>query len=101
MLIYLPTLLFELYNEGKVANGQCSLIYCKVIPMLNYLSTRTLDVGVSGQLHALATLPPGKNPRNSFNRKIGGPQRRSGRHREVKTLDLNGTRIPTPRSSSP
>jgi hypothetical protein len=35
-----------------------------------------------------------------LDRRLGGPQRRSGRRGEEKILDLTGTRTPTPRSSS-
>jgi hypothetical protein len=33
---------------------------------------------VSGQLHAPAALPPGKDPCYSLDRRLGGPQSRSG-----------------------
>jgi hypothetical protein len=36
---------------------------------------------VSGQLHAPAALPPGKSPRYPLDRRMGGPQSRSGRRR--------------------
>jgi hypothetical protein len=39
-------------------------------------------MGVSGQLHAPAALPPGKT-RNSLYRRLGGPQGRSGRGRKI------------------
>jgi hypothetical protein len=50
---------------------------------------------VNGQLHAPAALSPGKMRRHPLGRRLGGPQRRSGRRREEKILD------PTPRPSSP
>jgi len=34
---------------------------------------------VSGQLHAPAALPPGKEPWYPLDRRLGGPQSRSGR----------------------
>jgi hypothetical protein len=34
---------------------------------------------VSGQIHAPAALPPGKEPQYSLDRRLGGPQTRSGR----------------------
>jgi hypothetical protein len=34
---------------------------------------------VSGQLHASAALPQGKSPWYPLNRRVGGPQSRSGR----------------------
>jgi hypothetical protein len=34
---------------------------------------------VSGQLHALATLPQGKSPWYPLDRRLGEPQNRSGR----------------------
>jgi hypothetical protein len=39
---------------------------------------------VSGQLHAPAALPPGKDPRYQLDRRLGGPQSRSGRGGEEK-----------------
>jgi hypothetical protein len=44
--------------------------------------------------------PRGKSPRYPLDRKLDGPQSRSGRHGEVKILDPTGTRTPTPRSAS-
>jgi hypothetical protein len=51
---------------------------------------------VSGQLHAPAALPPGKRPRYSFDRRLGGPQSRSGRYGEVKIFTLSGLEFPSP-----
>jgi hypothetical protein len=45
--------------------------------------------------------PRGKRPRSPSDRKLGGPQSRSGRRGEGKILDPTGTRTPLPRSSSP
>jgi hypothetical protein len=39
---------------------------------------------VSGQLHALAALSPGKEPMVPLDRRLGGPQSRSGRGGEEK-----------------
>jgi hypothetical protein len=39
---------------------------------------------VSGQLHAPAAFPPGKNPLVPLYRRLGGPQSRSGRCGEEK-----------------
>jgi hypothetical protein len=39
---------------------------------------------VSGQLQAPAALPPGKDPLVSLDRRLGGPQSRSGRGGEEK-----------------
>jgi hypothetical protein len=55
---------------------------------------------VSGQLHAPAALPRGRNPQYPLDLRLGGPQSRSGRYGEEKILDPTGTRTPTPRSSS-
>jgi hypothetical protein len=49
----------------------------------------------------LPLYPRGKNPRYLLDRRLGGPQSRSGRHGEEKILDRIGTRTPTSRSSSP
>jgi hypothetical protein len=54
-------------------------------------------VGGEWQLHAPATLPPGKSPRYPFYRRLGGPQSRSGRYGEVKLFFYPiGTRTPAP-----
>jgi hypothetical protein len=50
----------------------------------------------AGQLHAPAALPPGKEPRYPLDKRLGGPQSRSGRHREEKILDPTGTRLSGP-----
>jgi hypothetical protein len=55
---------------------------------------------MSGQLHAPAALPLGKESLVPLDRRLGWPQSRSGRHGEEKILTLTGTRTPTPRSSS-
>jgi hypothetical protein len=56
---------------------------------------------VSGQLHAPAALPPGKRvPQYPLDRRLGGPQSRSGRLEEEKILDPTGTRTPTSPPSS-
>jgi hypothetical protein len=39
---------------------------------------------VSGQIHAPAALPQGKNPWYPLDRRLGGPQSRSGRDGEEK-----------------
>jgi hypothetical protein len=56
---------------------------------------------VSGQLHAPATLPPGKELRYPLDRLLGGPQSQSWRCGEEKILDPSGTQTPTTWSSSP
>jgi hypothetical protein len=42
-----------------------------------------------------AALPPGKEPRYPLDRKLGGPQSRSGRHGKVKILAPTWSRTPT------
>jgi hypothetical protein len=49
---------------------------------------------VSGQLHAPAALPRGKNPRYPFNRTIGGTQSRGRRSGEEKSLTSAENRTP-------
>jgi len=39
---------------------------------------------LTGQLHGPAALPRGKSPRYPLDRRLGGPQSRSGRGGEVK-----------------
>jgi hypothetical protein len=51
---------------------------------------------VSGQLHAQPLYR-----RYALDRRLGGPQSRSGQFGEEKILDPTGIRTPTPRSSSP
>jgi hypothetical protein len=52
------------------------------------IAPRILDLGtrweVSGQIHAPAALPSGKEPRFPLDRRLGGPQSRSGRGGEEK-----------------
>jgi hypothetical protein len=43
-----------------------------------------------------AALLPGKEPQYPLDRRLGGPQSRSGRHGEVKILDPTGTRNSDP-----
>jgi hypothetical protein len=45
--------------------------------------------------------PRGKSPRYPLDRRLGGPQCRSGKRGEEKILEPTGTWTPTPRSSSP
>jgi hypothetical protein len=57
---------------------------------------------VSGQLQAPAALPLGKSlPPYPLDRRLGGPQNRSGWHGEEKILDPTRTQTPIPLSSSP
>jgi hypothetical protein len=56
---------------------------------------------VSGQFHAMAALLQGESPRYQLDRRLGGPQSRSGRPGEEKILDPTGTGTLTPQSSSP
>jgi hypothetical protein len=58
------------------------------------LSQHKLEV--SGQLHAPAALPRGKSPPYPLDRRVGGPNDRSGRHGEVKILAPTGTRTSDP-----
>jgi hypothetical protein len=55
-------------------------------------------MAVSGHLHAPATLFHGKSPRCPFDRRLGGPQSRSGRCEGEKYLALPGIEL---RSSYP
>jgi hypothetical protein len=41
---------------------------------------------VSGQLHAPTALPPGKEPPYPLDKRLGGPQSRSGRYGEERNL---------------
>jgi hypothetical protein len=49
---------------------------------------------VSGQLHALAALPPGKEAPVPFDRRIGESQIQSGFYGEEKYLSTAGNRRP-------
>jgi hypothetical protein len=51
---------------------------------------------MSGQLHGSTALPPGKNTRYQLDRRLGGPQSRSGRRGEEKILNCTGIRTTTP-----
>jgi hypothetical protein len=67
--------------------------------------------GVDVYIHIFLTLaivegkwsasPPGKSCRYSLDRRLSGPQSRSWPRGEEKIIDPTGSRIPTPRSSSP
>jgi hypothetical protein len=50
---------------------------------------------VSGQLHAPAALFPGKSPPYPLDRRLGGPQSRSGRREEEKILDRGSNSDPS------
>jgi hypothetical protein len=50
---------------------------------------------VSGQLHAPAGLPPGRKPPYPLDRRLGGPQSRSGRGGEKKILIVSGLAFQT------
>jgi hypothetical protein len=64
-----------------------------------------LDLGTIWRWVVSFTFQPlyswGKSRRYPFDRRLGGPQSRSGQRGEEKILDPTGTRTPTPRSSSP
>jgi hypothetical protein len=51
--------------------------------------------------HAPVAFRRGKSPMFPVDRRVGGPQSRSGRRGEKKILDPIGTRTPIPRSFSP
>jgi hypothetical protein len=48
---------------------------------------------VSGQLHAPATLPSGKEPPVPLERRVGGPQNLSERREEKKNLSLSNYKL--------
>jgi hypothetical protein len=54
------------------------------------LMTTALVGGASGQLHAAAALPPGKEAPVPIGYEVGGSQGRSGRRGEEKILDPTG-----------
>jgi hypothetical protein len=49
---------------------------------------------LSGQIHAPAALPPGKDPRYALDRRLGGTQNRSGRGEEKYPQLLRGLEPP-------
>jgi hypothetical protein len=55
-------------------------------------SSTILDLGTSGQLHTPATLFRGTALANHWDRRLGGPQSRSGRYGEEKSLFPSGNR---------
>jgi hypothetical protein len=58
----------------------------------------TSGLAGSGQLHAPAALPPGKQPLPAgypVDKRLGGPQNRSEQHREENILASNEIRTPT------
>jgi hypothetical protein len=54
---------------------------------------------VSGQLHDLVALPPGIEPRYPLNRRLGGPQKRSGRGGEDSSCPCRNSNPDHPDSS--
>jgi hypothetical protein len=100
-----------------MTHASMSRVRGKVVPVLTQLSTmpsrrmgsgciypRFLDLGTSWwwvvSFTPLLLYPRGKSLRYPLDRRLGGPQSRSGRHGEVIILASNGTRTPTPWSSS-
>jgi hypothetical protein len=72
--------------SGKVKLSQC---LTKHYAMKTYwgsggIAPLILDLEVSDQLHAPAALPQGKSPWYPLDRRLGGPQSRSGRGGEEK-----------------
>jgi hypothetical protein len=69
------------------------------------IDTYFLDLGTSWRWAVSFTprplYPRRKSLRYQLDRRLGGPQRWSGRRGEDKILDPRGTRTPNPRSSSP
>jgi len=51
---------------------------------------------VSDQLHASAVFLPGKDPRHPFDRRLGGPESRSGRGEEIDFQPPPGIKTPNP-----
>jgi hypothetical protein len=56
---------------------------------------------VSGQLHGPAPLPPPPRGKKSLDRRLCGPQSRSGRYGDFNILEPTGTRTRIPRSAIP
>jgi hypothetical protein len=65
-----------------------------------YIDLRFLDLGTIWRLAVSFTpwphYPRGKSPRYPSDRRLGGPQSRSGRDGEVNIFAPIGTRTPTP-----
>jgi hypothetical protein len=60
-----------------------------------------LTLALAGCEWSLPLCPRRRSHRYPSDRRLGGPQSRSGRYGELSLLDPTGTRTPTPRSSSP
>jgi hypothetical protein len=71
-----------------------------VVAVYTHIFLASALADMNCQLDAPAALPSEKEPRYPFDRRLGGPQSRSGRSGEEKILDPTGTRTPIPRSSS-
>jgi hypothetical protein len=61
-----------------------------------------LDLALVGvvSITPLLLYPRGKSPRCPLDRRLGGPQSRSGQRGEEKILDPTGTLTPTPRHAA-
>jgi len=70
-----------LCHEGILGEWKCSSTY----------SSPQHQMEVNGQLHALTTLPPGKEPRFLLDRHLSGPQSWSGHgNKEKNSQSLPG-----------
>ena len=67
-------------GRGWEVNVKVKVLPIQATPAL--FKTSELKMGVGGQHHATAALPPGKT-RYSLYRRLGGPQGRSGRVRKI------------------
>jgi hypothetical protein len=95
-------------SEGKVKSSLCLTNYAlrhEDVWGSGCIDQRLFDLGTSWRWVVSFTsrllYPRVRSPSYRLDRKLGGPQRRSERHREVKILTTTGTRTPTPWSSSP
>jgi hypothetical protein len=95
-----PTHIFLVHftNREKVKLSLCLTTHYTMKALVEWLYRSTFSwprnyLDVTGQLHAPAALPPGKETRYPLDRRLGGPQSRSGQYGEVKILDPIGLEL--------
>jgi hypothetical protein len=89
----------------QFAAFSCSFLHHEGVLENGCIDPRIPDLGTSWRwvvsFIPRPLYPRGKSPRYPLDRRLGGPQNRSGRRGREKNRAHNGTRTPTPRPSNP